>query len=62
MEWIGGLATPNEETKKALAAKKQSLVVDKNETAEQKAARKAADILDSTDSDNIRTEGSPQGS
>ena len=52
MEWIGGLATPNEETKRALAAKKQSLVVDKNETAEQKAARKAADILDSTDSDN----------
>lgn len=52
MEWIGGLATPNEETKKELAAKKQSLVVDKNETAEQKAARKAADILDSTDSDN----------
>lgn len=52
MEWIGGLATPNEETQKELAAKKQSLVVDKNETAEQKAARKAADILDSTDSDN----------
>ena len=52
MEWIGGIATPNEETKKALAAKKQVLVVNKNETAEQKAARKAADILDSTDSDN----------
>lgn len=52
MEWIGGLATPNEETQKALAAKNQSLVVDKNETTEQKAARKAADILDSTDSDN----------
>ena len=52
MEWIGGLATPNEENQKALAAKNQSLVVDKNETAEQKAARKAADILDSTDSDN----------
>ena len=52
LEWIGGIATPNEETQKKLAAKKQSLVVDKNETAEQKAARKAADILDSTDSDN----------
>ena len=48
MEWLGGLATPNEENKKELAAKKQSLMVDKNETAEQK----AADILDSTDSDN----------
>ena len=52
MEWIGGIATPNEETQKKLAAKKQSLVVEKNETAEQKAARKAANILDSTDSDN----------
>ena len=52
MEWLGGIATPNEETQKKLASKKQSLVVDKNETAEQKAARKAADILDSTDSDN----------
>lgn len=51
MEWIGRLATPNE-AQKALAAKNQSLVVDKNETAEQKAAHKAADILDSTDSDN----------
>ncbi len=53
LEWIGGIATPNEETQKKLAAKKQNLVVDKNETAEQKAARKAADILDSTDSDNL---------
>ena len=46
MEWLGGIATPNEDTKK------QAVVVDKHETAEQKAARKAADILDSTDSDN----------
>ncbi len=52
LEWLGGIATPNEETQKKLADKKQSLVVNKNETAEQKAARKAADILDSTDSDN----------
>ena len=52
IEWLGGIATPNEETQKKLASKKQSLIVNKNETAEQKAARKAADILDSTDSDN----------
>ena len=52
VEWIGGLATPNEETKKMLAEKKQNLVVDKHETEEQKAQRKANDILDSTDSDN----------
>ena len=52
MEWLGGIATPNEETQKKLAANKQAITVDKNETAEQKAARKANDILDSADSDN----------
>ena len=52
LEWLGGIATPNEETQKKLAANKQAITVDKNETAEQKAARKANDILDSADSDN----------
>ena len=52
MEWMGGIATPNEEMQKLLTANNQSITVDKNETAEQKAARKANDILDSTDSDN----------
>ena len=52
MEWLGGLATPNEEKQKKLASKKESIVVNKNETEAEKAARKANDILDSTDSDN----------
>ena len=52
MEWLGGLAIPNEEKQKKLASKKESIVVNKNETEAEKAARKANDILDSTDSDN----------
>lgn len=51
-EWLGGIAMPNEETRQRLAKEKQTLIVDKNETKEQKEARKAADILDSADSDN----------
>ena len=52
VEWLGGIATPNEEMQKRLSAKKEAIVVNKNETEAQKAARKANDILDSTDSDN----------
>ena len=52
MQWLGGIATPNEEMKQKLAASKKNITVDKNETAEEKAARKANDILDSTDSYN----------
>ena len=52
LEWLGGIATPNEEMQKKLAAQKTNTVINKNETAEQKAARHAAGILDSTDSDN----------
>ena len=52
MEWLGGLATPNEEMQKKLAEKKEAIVVNKHETEAEKAARKANDILDSTDSDN----------
>ena len=52
MEWLGGLATPNEEMQKKLAAQKENIVVNKYETEAEKAIRKANDILDSTDSDN----------
>ena len=52
LEWLGGIATPNEDMQKKLAAQKRNTVINKNETAEQKAARRAAGILDSTDSDN----------
>ena len=52
MEWLGGLATPNEEMQKKLAEKKEAIIVNKHETEAEKAARKANDILDSTDSDN----------
>lgn len=52
VEWIGGIALPNEEKQKELAAQKKTLNTVKNETAEQKAARQAAGILDSSDSNN----------
>ena len=52
MEWLGGIASPNEETKRLLAKKKETTIVNKNETAEQKASRHAEGILDSSDSDN----------
>ena len=52
VEWIGGLAMPNEEMQQKLAAEKKQLTIKKNETAEQKAARKAAGMLDSSDSEN----------
>ena len=52
MKWLGGLATPNEEMQKKLAAQKENIVVNKYETEAEKAIRKANDILDSTDSDN----------
>ena len=51
-EWLGGIATPNDEIRKEMAERKQSAAIDRNETPEQKAARKANGILDSSDSDN----------
>ena len=52
MEWLGGIATPNEETKAKMLAQKSTTMVEKHETTEQKATRRASGILDSSDSDN----------
>ena len=52
MEWLGGIATPNEDTRKEWAASRKTIRKDRNETADQKATRKANGILDSSDSDN----------
>ena len=48
VEWLGGIATPNDDTKKIYR-------VESSETAEEKAARKAAGMLDSSDSENTFT-------